>query len=88
MALLGHLAPSRAALQGRSQEAWKGLGSILLCVTGGEALYAGALIKQSRVHTGPCQDAMPPSRHLPFLPFLMQTWATSTHAPSGWVWGS
>lgn len=27
-------------LQGRSQEAWKGLGNILLCVTGAEALFA------------------------------------------------
>lgn len=27
-------------MQGRSQEAWKGLGNILLCVTGAEALYA------------------------------------------------
>lgn len=33
--------PSHAfPVQGRSYEAWRGLGNILLCVTGAEALYA------------------------------------------------
>ena len=38
---VGHGSPLTAFEENPYVEAWKGLGAVLLCVTGAEALYAG-----------------------------------------------